>query len=579
MKRPGPLGLLLCAGVLLATSCAAPPSTPVPAGPSAGSAGSTSDSAVGSGPKTIRLAVDANSEPSTGMVLIGRSGTVALENFLLFHAGLTVWDQNSTITPRLAERVPSLENGDWMVLPDGRVDVTWHLRPDAVWHDSTPLTADDFVFGNTIRTDRNLGITTGPPARLIDSVSAPDPHTFVVHWKQPYVYGNSSVVDDFAALPRHLMERVYQQGDKDSFLANSFWTTGWVGLGPYRISNWALGSQLEATAFDQYVLGRPKIDRVIMQYFGTPNGAVAALLSGAVDMTPIGSSYNLDQLVTVKNAWDPAQAGTTLPVPRGVRNLKLQFRDPTAPWAQDVSVRRAIAYATDRQAIVDTLLYGLSTTAYTWVATDDPVYPLLQQRGFTPYVYDPIQAARLLADAGWTKAADGVYQRNGQRFQIDAAALARSNAQEASALAGQWSQLGFVSSPSLIQASATNTQELTSTYQGVITWPGGFRDGAIRDWTSEQISTADTRWRGGNFGAYSNPQMDQLYDRFQVALQTSEQQQILADALKLANDDLPMIATYIYVVPVMFRKGVVGPGKVSPNQLASAWNVHTWEIN
>src|SRR5439155_17536363 len=176
-------------------------------------AGNAGGAAVASsGPKTIRLAVDANSEPSSGMILIGRGGTVALENFLIFHAGLTVYDQDSRITPRLAERVPSLENGDWVVLPDGRVDVTWHLRPDAVWHDGTPLTADDFVFGNTIRADRNLGITTGPPARLIDSVSAPDPHTFVVHWKQPYVYGNISGVDDFAALPRHLMERIYQQG-------------------------------------------------------------------------------------------------------------------------------------------------------------------------------------------------------------------------------------------------------------------------------------------------------------------------------------------------------------------------------
>jgi ABC-type transport system substrate-binding protein len=172
-----------------------------------------------------------------------------------------------------------------------------------------------------------------------------------------------------------------------------------------------------------------------------------------------------------------------------------------------------------------------------------------------------------------------VYQRNGQRFQLDAAALARSNAQEASALAGQWSQFGFVSNPSLIPANATNTQELTSTYQGTITWPGSFREGAIRDWTSEQIATPETRWRGGNFGGYSNPQMDQLYERFQVALEDSEQQRILVDALKLAYDDVPMIPTYIYMVPVMFRNGVVGPGKVSPNQLASAWNVHTWEIN
>src|SRR4030095_5119573 len=101
-------------------------------------------------------------------------------------------DQDSKLTPRLAERLPSLENGDWRVAPDSSMEVTWRLRRDAVAHDGTPLTAEAFVFGNTIRSDRALGITVGPPARLIESVSASDPHTFVVRWSQPYVYGNVS---------------------------------------------------------------------------------------------------------------------------------------------------------------------------------------------------------------------------------------------------------------------------------------------------------------------------------------------------------------------------------------------------
>ena len=145
-------------------------------------------------------------------------------------------------------------------------------------------------------------------------------------------------------------------------------------------------------------------------------------------------------------------------------------------------------------------------------------------------------------------------------------------------MAGQWTQFGFVSSPSLIPAAATNTSELTSTYQGVITWPGAFRDGALREWTTEQISTPDTRWRGSNFGAYRNARIDELFDRFQVALAASEQQELVLDALKLANDELPVIPSYIYMTCVMFRTGVIGPGKVSPNQLASSWNVHTWEL-
>ena len=269
-----------------------------------------------------------------------------------------------------------------------------------------------------------------------------------------------------------------------------------------------------------------------------------------------------------------------MPIPRGVRNLKLQFRDAAAPWARDVTVRKALAYAIDRQALVDTLLFGLTTPAYTWVTTDDPVYPLLQQRGFTQYVYNPAEASRLLNDAGWTRGSDGVYQRGAQRFQIDVSAQNRASfPQEASALAGQWSQLGLESKPALIPGNAANRDELTSTFQGAISWPGTFRDGAVRDWTSEQISTADTRWRGSNFGAYSNPQIDQLFERFQTALEMRQQEQILADTLKIANDDLPFIPMYIYTASVMFRKGVVGPGKVSPNQLASAWNMHTWDIS
>jgi ABC-type transport system substrate-binding protein len=249
------------------------------------------------------------------------------------------------------------------------------------------------------------------------------------------------------------------------------------------------------TASSEYVHGRPRIDRIIVHYHGAPNTAMAALLLGAVDMTPVGSSYNLEQLLVVKNAWDP------------------------------------------------------------------------------------VQSARLLNEAGRTRGADGVYQKNGQRFQLDAAALARSNAQEASALAVQWSQLGFQSSPSLIPANATNSQELTSTFQGAITWPGAFRDAAVRDWTSEQIGTPETRWRGSNVGAYRNAQMDQLYERFQVALRASEQEQILTDALMLAYEDLPFIPSYVYMIPLLFRTGVVGPDRVSPNQLASAWNVHTWDVN
>src|SRR5438093_10048003 len=105
---------LLPFAALFAASCAAPPGTPSSAAPSSGASGSTTTS---SGPKTIRLAVDVSSEPAGGMMLIGRGGAVGLENYLLFHAGLTIYDQDSNLTPSLAERLPTLEDGDWRLSP------------------------------------------------------------------------------------------------------------------------------------------------------------------------------------------------------------------------------------------------------------------------------------------------------------------------------------------------------------------------------------------------------------------------------------------------------------------------------
>src|SRR4051812_11974146 len=119
--------LLLCCVALLAVSCAAPSSAPAGGAPGSGAASSNPSSQA---PKTLRWAVDASGEPNTGMVLFGRGAAVGAESALMFHAGLTVWDENSNVVPRLAERLPTVENGDWKVAPDGSMEVTWHLRPD-----------------------------------------------------------------------------------------------------------------------------------------------------------------------------------------------------------------------------------------------------------------------------------------------------------------------------------------------------------------------------------------------------------------------------------------------------------------
>src|SRR5262245_31288600 len=62
---------------------------------------------------------------------------------LLVSAGLGLLDSAGQHRPQLAESVPTIENGQWKVFPDGRMETSFRLRHDAVWHDGTPFTAED----------------------------------------------------------------------------------------------------------------------------------------------------------------------------------------------------------------------------------------------------------------------------------------------------------------------------------------------------------------------------------------------------------------------------------------------------
>src|SRR5262249_46494109 len=98
------------------------------------------------------------------------------------HDYLVVQDERGAWIPKLALAKPSLADGTWVVNPDGTMDTTWKLHPNVKWHDGTPFTADDLTFTMQLKTERKLPWPPGGE-RLVASSSAPDPYTFVIHWK------------------------------------------------------------------------------------------------------------------------------------------------------------------------------------------------------------------------------------------------------------------------------------------------------------------------------------------------------------------------------------------------------------
>ncbi len=568
MKRSegvlGRLSGLLAVGVILLSGCAA--------GPTVAPRESASVP-----PPTKTLRIGTRQEPVTGIALFGKPGKANDSHAAMFHAGLTTYDAQGNLQPRLARKIPSIADGDWKVLPDNTMEVTWKLRPNAKWHDGTPLAAEDFVLGIQVARDPDLPLPHLGGIGLVRGATAPDAETLVIRWSEPFFGANQGGPFDFPAVPRHLMQDLYQQGDKQAFTNNPYWTTQFVGLGPYRLGEWVQGALTEGLAFDDYFLGRPRIDKVILRYFNDPNVIVASLLAGDIDVVGNGS-LDADNLAPVVSSWG-ANGGTIIKSMSEVIWAQFQFRDPAAPWVEDSRVRQALMHFIDRQALADTFEPGGSAPADLFVAPDDPVYRATEQRGFGKYPYDPAKAAGLLATS-WSRGPDGVLQNSaGQRFVIEVRVGADSESQGL-ALADQWKRGGLEVPVSLIANNAADRMKQRATSQGVFMNNQSVADDLVQKFTTAQIRTEQNNWSGANQSGYSNPMIDRLYADVVKELDPTRRQSLNADFLKFAADELIFLPVFYSSgnLTTSFRRGVRGPGP-APIQLVTTWNIHEWDMD
>src|SRR5438093_7299085 len=169
--------LLAC---VLASACAGP------SGPGTSSGGQPT---APSQPKRVVVGIQSTPPTISSQQVGAGSGTLqggdGLED--LMNAGMGVLDNKGNVSAQLAEQIPSLENGLWKLLPDGRMETTWKIRSDAVWHDGAPLTVEDLLFTITIGQDRTIPALRNPAFDLFESVEAPDPHIVVITWRQPFI--------------------------------------------------------------------------------------------------------------------------------------------------------------------------------------------------------------------------------------------------------------------------------------------------------------------------------------------------------------------------------------------------------
>ncbi|MBM2812391.1 MAG: hypothetical protein HW416_3150, partial [Chloroflexi bacterium] len=311
--------------------------------------------------------------------------------------------------------VPSLENGLWKLLPDGRMETTWRIRDGAQWHDGTPVTSADLLLTAQVFNDEALPEIRRPPWRYVEGTEALDSRSVVARWKQPYIEADSLFSTAAVPLPQHLIGQAYRE-DKASFLQHPYWSSEFIGTGPFKLRTWQGDNFLVLEANDRYILGRPKIDEVEVRFIVDGNAMLASVLAGEVEVTMGFGIISVDQALMVKDQWRDGRAAIGL---IQVYSTYPQFINPTPAALAHLDMRRALLYAIDRQSMADTLVGGLTPVADTLINPNHPAYKDIEP-SIVKYPHDPRRATQLIEGLGYTRGPDGTYRdSSGEKLVIE----------------------------------------------------------------------------------------------------------------------------------------------------------------
>ena len=564
--------LLFLVAVLAAVACS----------PTPGTDGRNAERTAGGERESARtLVAGVRVEPGTIATRQLRSGGVALYlSGRLFNAELGLLDEAGLPRPYLAQELPRLNTETWRVFPDGRMETTYRLRPNLAWHDGAPLHAEDFVFAHRVYSHPDLGAGT-PPITAIDEVSASDASTFVIRWRQPYPDAGSLTARnrELPPLPRHILESSFQEDSSDAFANHPYWTREYLGLGPYRLERWEPGSFIDAVAFGGHILGRPKIERMKLVFISDANTALANLLSGEIHLSA-DTSLRLEQGAVLKREWGPRNAGTVLQHPNQWRTAMVQLRpEMVAPRALlDPRVRKALAHAIDKQAINDALYSGEVLPADFIISPQSEFGPAADP-SIIRYPFDLTRSEQLMAQAGFTRDADGIFARAGEgRFASEVKTnAAADNEAEIAILASGWRQAGFEFQEAVLPAAQAQDGQARASFPGLYTFNTTVGEATLIDQTTARIPRAENRWAGGNRGGWSNTEYDRLVESFTTTLDRDERGRQVARMAAIYTEELPAISLFFRTQPWAFVAALRGLTLVAPESNMS-WNVHEWEF-
>lgn len=459
----------------------------------------------------------------------------------LVFSGLTRMGAHGEVEPDLAI--------GWEIDPSG-ITYTFHINPDALWHDGMYVTSNDVVFTVGLLQDpdypgpRDLG-------ELWRSVNVIKMDDYTVQFVLSQVYAPFLDYTTIELLPAHLLSDI-QATD----LPNLDFNRQPIGTGPFRLTEVETSEgQISAVIlkrFQRYYGPEPYLENVILRFYPTPRAAFEVYQDGVVE----GISRIPSELLFEAFAEEDLKLHSAPKAEMVMIYLNETITD-TVPFDR-TRVRQALYFGIDRQELADEVLMGqaiLPETPFlpgTWAYTVE---------GVPRYSYDPVQSEALLAEEGWERAGLGEPLRNvaGQPLSFS---LVVANEQQdiaiARALVEQWSRLGISVTVQAVPSLALTGALESRSYQAALAHlvvPGD--PDPYPFWHEKQTEV------GQNYAGFQHRRISEIIEQARLIVVQEQRFILYREFQQLFMEEVPALPLYIpvytYAVDTRINGEQMGP--------------------
>ncbi len=465
--------------------------------------------------------------------------------------------------------------------------VNFSLKP-LVWSDGVPVSADDSVYSFELAADPQTPTHKELIMRTASYVATGD---LSLEWKAvPGHLDSNYFTNIWTPYPRHYWGE-YTAGE---LLVADEANRQPISHGPFVLTDWVAGDHINLIKNENYYLvdeGFPRVDAIRIQFVPSSSQLLAQLLSGECD---IGTSDGIS-VQDITFLLDAEKNGLLVPhfeagtvfehIDFGINTIE-EFENTQPDWFEDPRVRQAFVMCTDRQRMVDELLFGRGEIVDAYVPS---IHPLIPEE-MTLWPHDVSAANVLLDQAGFADAdEDGLRedQLSGTPFKVN---LLSSTGNE------MGERIAAIFQESLAECMVEIEVTFLNSDQYFADGPDGPLFGRQFDlaafpwlisdvpncslYLSSQIPGPSNGWNRNfnNETGFTNSEFDAACNAALSALPgTSEYEQYHHEALRIWSEQMPIIPLFMRLKVAAARPSIEN-FVVDPTQRSELWNLYEIDV-